>query len=292
MAIRATLNASPHFVSFEEVLNSIYKFYYQHGHKRKAHLKDLTNELHMAYYELNYVYKTRWIASEQTAVERLKKMWLPIVKDLEAIQISSNFDAKSKESASDIENKLKGKQFVLLLHFMSDVLESLAIQSKKFQEKEGSLIGMEVLQNNLLQTFEDLKVKNGKFMTSYLSEVQCSYNKKTWKYCLTYNYDKVSNVKWKDIILINDKEPKMSSLRSTFLSAIKEEILHYFPDGSFSIFSIFLPENMPRTVNDLGEYGKAEVIKLANMFKLPSNELLVDWYTLITSILESTSWCK
>ena len=53
---------------------------------------------------------------------------------------SGGFDKKTKQSAKNIKNKLIEKNFVVLLHFLADLLGILSQSSLQFQMRYGTLI--------------------------------------------------------------------------------------------------------------------------------------------------------
>lgn len=66
--------ADGYFESFEAFINSIHTFYNNQGHKRKAHLRMFASQLKLTQYETSYIYQVRWISSELTALDRIRKM--------------------------------------------------------------------------------------------------------------------------------------------------------------------------------------------------------------------------
>ena len=85
-----------YFDVFETTLNNIYSFYMTNSHKRFNHLKQTVEFLGEKLYALNYIYKIRWISSEATVIEHIRKMWGPLVIDLGEISEFNEFDKKNK----------------------------------------------------------------------------------------------------------------------------------------------------------------------------------------------------
>ena len=55
---------APIFNEAERLIDGIYNFYNNKGHKRKAHLKETAAALERVYYQFSGIFKVRWIASE------------------------------------------------------------------------------------------------------------------------------------------------------------------------------------------------------------------------------------
>lgn len=67
------------------------------------------NKLNVTFYELNYIYRTRWISLEFQAISNLNKVWTLIVKDLEIVRNDrQNFDADVRNKASGLLASIKG----------------------------------------------------------------------------------------------------------------------------------------------------------------------------------------
>lgn len=75
LMINRSLNTHEYFDRFEKCINNLFKFYNDKALKRKAHLRETASKLNAKMYELIYIFHTRWISSENQAVQNLKKMW-------------------------------------------------------------------------------------------------------------------------------------------------------------------------------------------------------------------------
>lgn len=68
-------------------------------------------------------------------------MWRLLVVDLIDIsQDRTKFDAKTRTTAENLSIMLRGKNFMIIFHFVLDVLEVLAYWSKNMQKQAGLLI--------------------------------------------------------------------------------------------------------------------------------------------------------
>lgn len=130
LAIEKAMQKIPYFKKFEEFINQLFQFYNLNNSKRKSHLKETANKMKKRMYALNYIYHTRWISSELQSVTNLKKMWDVIITGLDLISIHMGFDVKTR----DLSFKMKGRNFVAILNFISDILHHLSFWSLKMQE--------------------------------------------------------------------------------------------------------------------------------------------------------------
>lgn len=273
----------------------MFKFYNHRAPKRKTHLKETAKKLNTAFYELNYIFRTRWISSEFRAISNVKKVWLLIIKDLE--EVSRNrlkFDIEVRNKATALSTKLKGKNVLVLLNFVYDVLEHLSFWSKKMQERAALLIDFVDFKDKIIQTFESLKTQNGEGIN--LSLENCTCDEET---CETIEaYYSSEKVEYLEIPLSNDRGagenevPFLYEIRNSFLEKIKKEMNSYFPMKDLSLFKIFRPSMIPSEVEASLTYGVREITGLCRIFRFGEcDALLKDWSMLLESIIESESFC-
>lgn len=124
-------------------------------------------------YVLNYIYHIRWISSELQSITNLKKMWFVIVKDLQIIAENSRFDRPTKDLAHKLMMQFRGRNFVVILHFISDVLHHLSFWSLKMQEKTAILVDFADFSEKILTTFDHLKTNNRRDLNLYLQNTIC-----------------------------------------------------------------------------------------------------------------------
>ena len=73
---------------------------------------------------LNYIFEVRWITSERSALRRIIDNFEGLIKVLQKISESEDFDAPTKDKAGSLANKLQNKNFFMLLNFSSDIARS------------------------------------------------------------------------------------------------------------------------------------------------------------------------
>lgn len=82
LAIGKSLKKSIYFREhFENNIDSIVKFYNFHSSKRKDRLVETSIACNMKLYDIHFVSKTRWIASEFKILINVKKNWFLYIND-------------------------------------------------------------------------------------------------------------------------------------------------------------------------------------------------------------------
>lgn len=109
----------------DKTINRVYTFYNSYGYKRIAHLKETCEKNKLKYFSLGKIINIRWIASDFNAMKALNNMWRNIVDDLDQIAKGDDFEEKTKSKADKIRPKLIGKYFLLLFHFLYDIVNHL-----------------------------------------------------------------------------------------------------------------------------------------------------------------------
>ena len=95
--------------------------------------------------------------------------------ELEAISVDNDFTAEVKAKAKGIMGELKGKNTLVLFHFLIDIVQELAKWSKQLQKRAGTLIGLEQYRTRMLESLRALKTHHGTYLAGYLSvDLVCS----------------------------------------------------------------------------------------------------------------------
>lgn len=165
---------------FEKNIDNLIRFYNFHSTKRKAHLIEKSIHFDARLYEIHFISQTRWITSEYKILSNVKKNWFLYVIDLKDIANNKNFDKKTQEKAEVLHNTLTGKIFLSAIHFILDVLMHLSYWSQRLQERYGLLVGFSSFYKQIMDTFEHLKIDNGRYMKMFLTQAYC-FNEITQK---------------------------------------------------------------------------------------------------------------
>lgn len=291
LSIVKALQSVQYFEKFDALINNLFQFYNLNNSKRKSHLKETASKMKKKMYALNYIYHVRWISSELSSINNLKKMWPVIINDLEIIEESTQFDQKSRNLADKLLSQIKGKFFLVILHFLCDVLHHLSFWSLKMQERTALLIDFSEFNEQIYAVFENLKKNNGRDLSLFLEKANCEGDN-----CQNLNnYYDCSEVKFENEPLIRDEFygiPKLSEIRNIFLNSIIEQIKSYFPNYELKLFKIFLPKQVPTQIGGALTYGVVEINRLCEIFRMPQSLKLVgDWSNLLISIIDSDDFC-
>ena len=113
----------------------MYSYYYNKGHKRKAHL-DATSALadDATILSLNYIFDVRWVSSELSAIVKIINGFKKLVQDLEEIERSGqSFNQDARAKARGLLTNFYDKNLVLMMHWMCDILKVIQHSSLQFQ---------------------------------------------------------------------------------------------------------------------------------------------------------------
>jgi hypothetical protein len=77
-----------------------------------------------------------------------------------------------------------------------------------------------------------------------------------------------------------------------FLDSLSIQILHYFPEGTFADFEIFVPSKLPRNEANAQTYGHNEIQNIASRFNLDPASASREWVNLLTSLVTNEHFCN
>lgn len=281
----------------DKLINGIYSFYNNKGHKRNTHLKATTESLKETFYELIYIFDIRWIASNYKAMKKMFNMWRPLVIDFDGIsKDNKGFRVETRQKAGKFKEALSGKHFLILFHFLFDVVHELEFWSLQLQKRSGLLIGFNSFKQRILGTLHMLKTLSGEYMILFLNSAQCIENDVKTTCSTLERYQRSESIEYKGLELTDDSEtmPLLDEIREIYLTSLIEELESYFPDGNLDDFDILSPGKMPKAKDEITirVYGVAEITNLAKYFNIDEHETLKEWQTLLLSIVKSTKYCS
>ncbi|MCP4485841.1 MAG: hAT transposon family protein [Gammaproteobacteria bacterium] len=264
---------------FEKTINKLYSFYNNKAVKRKSSLRNTAEAFGEKLYELNYIFDIRWVASELSALNKVKQNFKIIFHNFEEIHASGDFDQETKQKATALQNRITNVRFYSVLVFVMDVLKVLVQASKEFQKRTALVIGQEKLRLDLLQSIEAFKEGDGAELVYFLQHSKC-FKDVRWKKCRTADLDD------KDFMFDDDTDirlrqqdttghssrsasanlyPPLSEFRITFIDLLKEELESYFPEGSYSMFDCLDPKNLPMSAGEIPTFVP-RIMPLASRF--------------------------
>jgi hypothetical protein len=264
---------------FEKFINSLHSFYYNKSFKRKESLMEMAHILGQVFYELNFIFPIRWVSSEFQALFRIYQNYRSIINNMKMISQSNDFTNDIKQVASKILQTLQNAKFFTTLLFAMDVLSIIKDSSLQFQKASLSAIGLESIRAKLIEDLQNLKFNNLKYLAHLLQHALC-YKKSQWLTCSLQDFDTCNfklNIQGEDISFTHlptkgryEKQKKwwtISKLRVDLIDALNTLLNSYFPEGSFAMFNVLLPKNLPHQLGDVSNYGM-QIKHLANRFKM------------------------
>ena len=283
------------FKKFEKIINNVYVFYNNRGHKRKAHLRATASILEVQHYEFNQVFPVRWIASELEAVSRVNKSYSLLLHDLEQIKSDADFNAKTQQEAEILYNSLKNKNFLVFMRFIIDILRLFTKLSTKLQSQYGVIID----KTELFETFrhslserktrvavEELMLYESALCQETLFEMKdtCGNNEK---------FEISEIVTFENHLLGNtDHFVPISTLREEFIDALLNEVDKYFAISEFKDYKAFEPKNLPTNVLSVPTHTSVTSIgKLLRQFNLPLSAT-EEWVSVLSAIVDSDSFVR
>lgn len=212
-------------------------------------------------------------------------MWLLLTRDLELIAKDKTFDTVPREKAERLSIQIRGKCFLAILNFISDIPQHLSFWSQKMQERTALLEDFFDFSGKICNTFEHLKKINGRDLNLFLENSFCDDGR-----CESIeSYYDSEEVVHLEIPLLHDRSsdtdgpiPLIMEIRDIFLNEIMMEIQSYFPMSDLNLFKVFQPSNIPSEVSESLTYGTREILQLCRLFDLiDCEEVVNDWGKLL-----------
>lgn len=271
-----------YFVKMDQLIYAIYEFFVQNAQfTNRQRTRQFVSEFiddHI------YAFNERWNLSELSILTRISNYWPVLVESLDYISEDETFDEETRNKAKELNQKLKGENFLLILNFVIDVLEHLKFWSDQLQSRLGLLMDYSSFNKKMILTFETLKINNGKSIIRFLDAMKCS------------DIDCISagkSVHYHNVELLDDHAqfdvPLIIDVRESFLTKMIEEISSYFPAEDLQNFIIFNPKNIPTDLAETLSYGTREIDAFCAYFSWQGCEqkLEIEWNSLLHSIGES-----
>uniref|UniRef100_A0A915IFM6 Uncharacterized protein n=1 Tax=Romanomermis culicivorax TaxID=13658 RepID=A0A915IFM6_ROMCU len=83
------------------------------------------------------------------------------------------------------------------------------------------------------------------------------------------DYERSISVHWQTVELEQgSRVPSLNIYHSLFLTALRDQIEDYFPEGSMINFNILLPTNLPQRESQILLYGLGDIQAFADKFGL------------------------
>lgn len=186
-----------------------------------------------------------------------------------------------RKGENDTVNEFRKRETIinltdLLLHSLDNITITANLSSK---HKVVVTNGIEIITNKILNA---LSTPNSAYLVQE---------------CTLETFQNSHKIMYKDIELINDQQsadvPWLETVRGPFLDKIIEQIDKYFPENQLANFKVFLPSQIPKNVGSSRDYGRQEIRSICEFLQWDNCEqLLIDWASLIESIIESDLLCE
>lgn len=291
LAIIRSFDAIDYFKTFESDILEINFFYSLRSHTRQQPVREFIARIREFIHDIRSINNVDWVSSDLSLLVKIRDFWPMLIKDFDEISNDKSFDIESRTEASTISRRLKGKNFVLTLNFLIDVLDQLDYYLILVQRRVGLLIEFSSLYDDFLRSFESLKVKSGRSTQLYLNETVCDLNRICSEMDTYFNADTVI---YKEIELTSDEDVpdylKLDKIKEKFFQELIDEIMSYFPDINLKEFEIFTPQYLPRfdDQKEINSYGQDTIKSLCLFLKLGECELFQnDWIRLLQSIVKN-----
>lgn len=279
-----------YFSEFEKLINNIYLFYNNRGHKRKAHLLTTATLMQQTFYEFSEIFHVRWITSELVAVSRVNKSYEILLTDLEQISTDLDFNLRTRNDAKELYDKIREKSFLALMKFVIDVLNLFSTLSKKLQSQYGVVIDKADL-------FETFRISLNRYKRQIALEEIKLYAYATCKNledeeetpCGSIEkYEGNTFVKFGQHILSRGVTfPRLSTIRTTFLNTLLNEVDKYFIPSEFEDYRSFEPRNLPTNILSIADHESiVSIVRLLNKFGLPLTTA-DEWIEVLKSMIAS-----
>uniref|UniRef100_A0A915JWE0 Uncharacterized protein n=1 Tax=Romanomermis culicivorax TaxID=13658 RepID=A0A915JWE0_ROMCU len=111
--------------------------------------------------------------------------------------------------------------------------------------------------------------------------------------CSPQDYGRSISVRWQTVELEQrGRVPSLNIYRSLFLTAFRDQIEDYFPEGSMTNFDILLPTNLPQKEYQILLYGLGYIQALAGKFGLDPASTVSQWTKALINIAKSDEFCR
>jgi hypothetical protein len=292
LAVRKLVDDVNELDKFESDIKLIARFYNSHNPKNLAHLHNLASVRNFKVTRLTYTFTERWVQSEDLVLKRLRNMYPLLLMDLEAIaaDIMKEFAADTTAKARALMNVMRERPFVLLVSFISDIMNLLNIFSTHLQKSGAVLVGKETTRANLFASVRKLETENGAQMNDLMGNLECRKDEHSpaFRPCRSVqDVESSFKVRWvqpiaSDHVYLADlrrTSPTKTfvALRKEILQKLTDHLNQQFPEGSFKDFDVFNPRHVEIEKCKTRSYGLTEIRNLANRFKIDTTILTREW---------------
>ena len=298
LAGRALVDRLSPLHAFEDNIKAIARFVNNQSPRNLEFMTNVAKAYCQRMPRLTYTFTERWATSEKLVLQKLRHALPVLIRGYGQYREAREFRDDQKAIAEGLQNIASDRTFVLLVHFMSDVLNTLSFFSLQLQRSAGVLIGKEKDRANLIQSVAALKENDGTVLSEFISQLQCRKSDERVGYtdCKTVKAVLASKfVRW---VTEPDKEPTSFStttdsrtrqqflydfqaLRPQIVDNLKELLENYFPEGSYADFDVLDPQNIKQDRCVTRTYGLDSIRALSQRLGLPTTTTVTEWQALM-----------
>ena len=190
------------------------------------------------------IQQIRWVASQQRALNALKKNYGSTCHHLENIAASSAKNDAAK--AKGLLTRLKSPKFLTFLMFMIDFTDVIGYLSLSFQADDLIIVDVLPMLDNVITSLVEMKTVPGKCVSS-----------------LTKGHQ------YGDVILSGEVKPELDDLHQGMLDSAVEQIDDRFiglQKPPLSDFAVLNYTRWPYDLKELATFGRGQIMNLVDQF--------------------------
>ena len=190
------------------------------------------------------IQQIRWVASQQRALNALKKNYGSTCHHLENIAASSAKNDAAK--AKGLLTRLKSPKFLTFLMFMIDFTDVIGYLSLSFQADDLIIVDVLPMLDNVITSLVEMKTVPGKCVSS-----------------LTKGHQ------YGDVILSGEVKPELDDLHQGMLDSAVEQIDDRFiglQKPPLSDFAVLNYTHWPYDLKELATFGRGQIMNLVDQF--------------------------
>ena len=203
----------------EMLLNLLHSFYAEH--KKMAHYHQTGKYLGVKVLRLKKIFDVRWLPSEMHVINTFQRVWVVLVKDLDAIANDPSFDPKriAQPKARRLHKQITNRSVMLYMFFFCDMVREFSQWTEVTQEHNALLIEQIRWKNKITSKLEQLKNPNddptmyGEKLKEFFDDIECTMDTIVYSKnspagrCTEEYYYEAEQVKYKGYKLQNPLRP-------------------------------------------------------------------------------------
>ena len=138
------------YVVFEKLEtggNKLYAFFHM-SHKRTALFDEYMISKQKQTFRATKLFKVRWVDTHCKVMKKITNRWSDLIEGLDYVieqesQLNTASAKNTVEKANDLQDFLKDRNALAIMHFNIDIQERFATESLAFQTRLSSLIGQD-----------------------------------------------------------------------------------------------------------------------------------------------------